>query len=329
MTRRGLLRLDPIRLATIVVTLVTMVLANDNEAATRIVDSKCQDYVNMVSTPHDIITLDLDSPVRQSYTLQCPLQNPYVVGGKAVQKDEFPHMVALGYVPQLYVDDTRYTFQCGGTLISELFVLTAAHCINKYLKIARLGIVDVGDPDGQDFAIEEQIIHEEYSPVTKYNDLALLRLDRNVTITLHLRPACLATDRAERNRRATVTGWGKTGRVSGLSNVLNKVSLDVPEDRRACARSYSGPGQARLVDRQICAGSLDGNQDACQGDSGGPLQVFDEDKCRYHVLGVVSYGKICGSAEYGVYTRVSRYLEWIVARVWPDEWARKEEWDFS
>lgn len=75
-----------------------------------------------------------------------------------------------------------------------------------------MGVVDVDDPDAQDFRIEKEIIHEEYSPTTKYNDLALLRLDRNVTITLHLRPACLATDRAERNRRATVTGWGKTGR---------------------------------------------------------------------------------------------------------------------
>ncbi|EDS36675.1 coagulation factor XI [Culex quinquefasciatus] len=325
MSCRGLLRLA-ILLATILAS-VTVVLATDKEAATRIVDSKCLDYVNMVSTPHDIITLDLDSPVRQSYTLQCPLQNPYVVGGKAVQKDEFPHMVALGYVAPAF-QRNNWKFQCGGTLISELFVLTAAHCINRDLRIARLGVVDVDDPDAQDFRIEKEIIHEEYSPATKYNDLALLRLDRNVSITLHLRPACLATDRAERNRRATVTGWGKTGRVSELSNVLNKVSLDVPEDRRACARMYSGPGKAKLVDSQICAGSLAGEQDACQGDSGGPLQVFDEDKCRYHLLGVVSYGKICGSAEYGVYTRVSRYLEWIVARVWPAEWARKEEWDY-
>lgn len=84
----------------------------------------------MVSTPHDIITLDLDSPVRQSYTLQCPLQNPYVVGGKAVQKDEFPHMVALGYVAPAF-QRNNWKFQCGGTLISELFVLTAAHCINR------------------------------------------------------------------------------------------------------------------------------------------------------------------------------------------------------
>lgn len=84
----------------------------------------------MVSTPHDIITLDLDSPVRQSYTLQCPLQNPYVVGGKAVQKDEFPHMVALGYIPPTFHRNI-WKFQCGGTLISELFVLTAAHCINR------------------------------------------------------------------------------------------------------------------------------------------------------------------------------------------------------
>lgn len=114
---------------------------------------------------------------------------------------------------------------------------------------------------------------------------------------------------------------------SFLSDKLGKVSLDVPSDRRKCARMYRGAGQSPLIDRQICAGSLEGNQDACHGDSGGPLQVFEEGECRYHVRGVVSYGKICGSAEYGLYTRVSRYLEWIVETVWPNEWAHKEHWE--
>ena len=101
-----------------------------------------------------------------------------------------------------------------------------------------MGVVDVDDPDAKDFRIKEEIIHEEYSPLTKYNDLALLRLDRNVTITLHLRPACLATDRAERNRRATVTGWGKTGR-GGSSVRLTAVNvLEVMFNDLNCFNSF-------------------------------------------------------------------------------------------
>ncbi|XP_058456700.1 venom protease-like [Malaya genurostris] len=303
---------------------------DDHEVATRIASAKCQEYVDMVSTPHDVMTLALDSPVRHVYSLECPLQNPYVLGGKRVTKHEFPHMVALGYrrFPGSTDSSNRYEFLCGGTLISEQFVLTAAHCINDKLDVVRVGVVDLNDPDAEDYRIGEQFIHEDYSPVTKYDDITLLRLHRNVSITLHIRPACLGTDRTERIRRATVTGWGKTDLDSGPSNELNKVSLDVPTDRRKCSKMYNRPGYSRLMDRQICAGSLEGSQDACQGDSGGPLQVFEEGKCRYHVIGVVSFGKICGSAEYGIYTRVSRYLAWIVAKVWPDQWQHRDEWEY-
>ncbi|XP_058812947.1 serine protease snake-like [Topomyia yanbarensis] len=315
-------------LSLLAVLLVCSSALNDHEIASRITSAKCQDYVDMVSTPHDIMTLALDSPVRQVYSLQCPLQNPYVLGGKQVQKYEFPHMVALGYWFLGRGDPNLYEFLCGGTLISEQFVLTAAHCINEKLDVVRIGVVALDDPDAQDYRIVEKFIHEDYSPVTKYNDITLLRLDRNVSISLHVRPACLGTDRTERIRRATVTGWGKTSLESGPSNELYKVSLDVPMDRRKCAKMYNRPGYSRLVDRQFCAGSLEGSQDACQGDSGGPLQVFEDDKCRYHVLGVVSFGKICGSAEYGIYTRVSRYLAWIVEKVWPDEWQHREEWEY-
>ncbi|EAT42701.1 AAEL005823-PA [Aedes aegypti] len=315
-----------------IVRLTSPAEAGDDEvAAKRIAMMKCQHYLDMVSIPHDIMTLEMDSRVRKVYSVHCPLQNPYVVGGRRVEKYEFPHMVALGFWARLIWPSggvtLNYTFQCGGTLISELFVMTAAHCINKDLAIVRVGVVDLNDPDAEDIWIVEKIVHEDYSPETRYDDIALLRLERNVTISLHVRPACLGTDRTERIHRATVTGWGKTSQDSHLSDSLGKVSLDVPSDRKKCARMYRGIGQSPLIDRQICAGSLDGNQDACHGDSGGPLQVFEEGECRYHVVGVVSYGKICGSAEYGLYTRVSRYLGWIVKTAWPDDWSHQEYWE--
>ncbi|XP_055588381.1 serine protease persephone-like [Uranotaenia lowii] len=302
--------------------------ASDLDVAARIVSHQCNQYVNQVSTPYPVMTLDRDSPIRYVYALKCPLNNPFVVGGMAASKNEFPHMAALGYLIRGFIPKgtSAYRFMCGGTLISEQFILTAAHCINDDLHIVRIGVTDLDDSDAQNFFIAEKFIHEEYSLVNKYNDVALLRLKGNVTITLHVRPACLATERTEQIQRATVTGWGKTSPSSDVSAQLNKVSLDVPADRRQCSSMYNGPGRHRLIQRQICAGSKDGNQDACQGDSGGPLQVFEEAKCRYHVIGVVSFGKICGSAEYGIYTRVSRYLDWIVEKVWPDEWSSKDEW---
>ena len=96
-----------------------------------------------------------------------------------------------------------------------------------------------------------------------------------------------------------------------------KVSLDIVEQDQ-CKQVHE-TRFIKLTDRQFCAGDLDepGKRDTCQGDSGGPLQVgLDNSKCIYQIIGVTSFGKVCGAAP-GVYTSVHPYLDWIEGIVWP------------
>ena len=100
------------------------------------------------------------------------------------------------------------------------------------------------------------------------------------------------------------------------SNILMKVSLDIL-DQGTCKIEYE-TRRRKLIDPQFCAGDKEeGKHDTCQGDSGGPLQVgLDSARCIYQLLGITSFGKVCG-VSVGVYTFVYPYLDWIEGIVWP------------
>ena len=116
--------------------------------------------------------------------------------------------------------------------------------------------------------------------------------------------------------RAVVTGWGRAeawepGRdreeVRALPDRLRAVDLPVLDNARCAERN---PG--RITDRQVCAGYERGTMDSCQGDSGGPL-VVPGGPTGWTQLGVVSFGRGCAQpGAYGVYTRVSHHIDWIL-----------------
>lgn len=105
-----------------------------------------------------------------------------VVGGSKVKANEFPHMAAIG---QKLRESIRWF--CGGSLISDNFVLTAAHCILKDVPkvklVVRVGDVHLNDEnDGahpQEFGVKNVFVHPSYTKIRKYNDIALLELDKN------------------------------------------------------------------------------------------------------------------------------------------------------
>jgi hypothetical protein len=109
---------------------------------------------------------------------------------------------------------------------------------------------------------------------------------------------------------ATVTGWGATSNGGELSDELRQVSLPIVSND-----DCNVPYQGEITDNMLCAGLPQGGEDACQGDSGGPL-VVPVSSGTYKQAGVVSFGKQCALPDIpGVYTRVSRYIDWIASKM--------------
>ncbi|XP_075987271.1 venom protease-like [Anticarsia gemmatalis] len=246
----------------------------------------------------------------------------FVVGGRDAQKWEFPHMALLGYGAAA----TTAQWRCGGSVISERYILTAAHCSYTRalgpITFAALGLLKRTDPkqNWKVYKIQNIIVHPEYRSPAKYHDIALLQTDTEIQFGVDLLPACLGVV-PQGPRQAEVSGWGRRGHREGLADHLQAVNLEQFSAQECDAMYPVHRHLRRGYDHrtQMCYGSKTEVVDTCEGDSGGPLQTSDE-KCLYTVVGVTSYGRSCGQrGAAGMYTRVQHYVPWIESVVWPGE----------
>jgi len=297
-------------------------------AEDRISLKKCFEYQQFLNETL-FVSIGFKEPVVEKKVFKCPISTlPLIVGGQNALPKEFPHTALIGYR-----DGKTKVWGCGGTLISEEYVLTAAHCLHDtrglgYAQYVRLGELDldseVDDASPVDFNISERIQHPDYILPAKYNDIALIKLDRPATINQFIRPACLPELFSPRTAHGIASGFGST-RVRGPgSKQLRKVVLEV-YSQQECNQTYVNDINRSLPkgiidETQMCAGSHTERRDTCQGDSGGPFQTYHSLQCMYSIDGVTSSGKGCGRINTpGVYTRVYPYLDWIENIVWPEK----------
>ncbi|KAI1883223.1 hypothetical protein AGOR_G00243010 [Albula goreensis] len=232
---------------------------------------------------------------------------PWVVGGEIGKKGESPW--------QVLVMNENNRFHCGGVLIDQFWVLTAAHCLESSSIVSvRLGDYERFRFEGSEVIkpVQEAIVHPDYDTNTVNNDIALLRLQSAVHYTDYIVPVCLP-DRtlAERvlhrnGTKAVVTGWGKTDELTPeKTSALRFITIPVV-DHELCAEVM----QDKVTQNMLCAGHIGGRKDACEGDSGGPMVTHYKDT--WFLIGLVSWGDGCGKVDkVGIYTKVSNYLEWI------------------
>ncbi|XP_011186210.3 serine protease nudel [Zeugodacus cucurbitae] len=237
--------------------------------------------------------------------------NGRIVGGSYSAPMQWPFVVAI------YRDGK---FHCGGTIYSENWILSAAHCVINYHKYYYE--IHAGLLRRTSFSSSTQIrvvshitVHQAYERRSMRNDLSLLRMSEPLKFNRWVKPICLPDMGRttigedwiwgpEENTLCTVVGWGAVREKGPGSDQLREVVVPI---RKQCTE---------LDDRRsedVCAGDAGGGRDACQGDSGGPLFCRSANNTEeWYVAGVVSHGNGCARpGEFGAYTRVALYLDWI------------------
>uniref|UniRef100_A0A1B0CAQ3 Putative trypsin-like serine protease n=1 Tax=Lutzomyia longipalpis TaxID=7200 RepID=A0A1B0CAQ3_LUTLO len=247
-----------------------------------------------------------------------------VLGGKSYPRGAWPWLISIYayYGPRL-------GFQCGGTLISDTLILTAAHCFfdnyNRQLDIRDivviLGQYNLKRPQDQGTQIvypDTVNIHPSYRKRNSVdNDIAVIVLPQAVQFTTFIRPACLWQEPASKDSiiglMGTTAGWGRDEHGNFFTEIPKKVEIPVVSDE-VCLRSHEAFSKI-TSENTFCAGWRNGTDGPCNGDSGGGL-IFNRDDY-WFIRGVVSTSLsdkkslACDQNEYVVFTDIVPYLPWV------------------
>lgn len=234
--------------------------------------------------------------------------NPRIVGGSPAPIGAYPWQISIGIsnVP------SSIGHSCGGSVINERYIVTAAHCVDGSTQPSGLQITygtNILSLANKTSAVEKIILHKKWDRLSMDHDVALLRLPSPIdAVPIKLLTSEEAQTLFPVGVLATVSGWGLKNEFGSVSDVLHHVGVQVVSNDE-CSAPNSYPGQ--ITGRMACAGFATGGKDSCQGDSGGPLMVFDQ-KGGFVLAGIVSWGEGCARPNrYGIYTRVSEISDWI------------------
>ncbi|XP_063096621.1 transmembrane protease serine 11E isoform X2 [Cavia porcellus] len=229
-----------------------------------------------------------------------------IVGGTEVEEGEWPWQISLQW------DGVH---RCGATLINSSWLVSAAHCFQKYKNPTRwtasFGVTI--NPSKMKTGLRRIIVHEKYKHSLHDYDISLAELSSPVPYTNAVHRICLpdASHVFLPGDELFVTGFGVTRNNGYAQNRLRQVQINLI-DTKTCnsPQVYNGA----ITPRMLCAGFLKGKRDACQGDSGGPLVGADA-RDIWYLAGIVSWGDECGKPyKPGVYTRVTALRDWITSK---------------
>nr|XP_012142992.1 PREDICTED: mucin-17 [Megachile rotundata] len=285
--------------------------ATSTEAA--VADEETSISNNIETTTSPQITSSND--FRSQCGIRPLIKSGRIVGGKAAVFGEWPWQVLVREATWLGLFTKN---KCGGVLITDKYVITAAHCQPGFLAtlVAVFGEYDLsGELESKRSVsrnVRRVIVNRGYNPTTFESDLALLELESPVQFDVHIVPICMPEDGIDfTGRMATVTGWGRLKYNGGVPSILQEVQVPIIKNS-VCQEMFQTGGHSKLIlDSFLCAGYATGQRDSCEGDSGGPL-VMQRPDGRWFLVGTVSHGITC-AAPYlpGVYMRTTYFKPWL------------------
>jgi len=226
-----------------------------------------------------------------------------IVNGNETAVNEFPSMAAFRFIP---IDH----YFCGGTIISERCILTAAHCFQVPAYQNNTEVIVGGHVKHQlhrytqVIAMQDVFVHEGYNASNQTNDIAIVQLVRPIHYTRGVGPACLPFGRRTEDffhLNVELVGWGMLTYRGKMSTTYRKVALSVMETE-TCEKKIPWVDETKLC-------TFMENKDACQSDSGGPCFFTNS---RQWIVAIISFGIECATDAPGVNTSVMRYLDWII-----------------
>ncbi|XP_041059061.1 acrosin-like [Carcharodon carcharias] len=241
--------------------------------------------------------------------------NLEILGNHDADLGAWPWLVSV----QVASKDGTYGHTCGGSVIDNYWVLTAAHCfkakiannVEKIMLVFGLQQISRFSKDTYARPVAEVIKHENYNPDTESNDIALIKVTDPIVFTDYVQPVCLQYQKLDiaELKPCVTAGWGMVEGKGRRKDVLQEQEISIIPTA-ICNQGdwYNGS----LSDQVLCAGFKWAGPDRCQTDSGGPLVCKVLGAGKFYQLGVTNWGLGCGhKAHPGIYTSVRKYIEWI------------------